>query len=260
MRRNLILSLVLGVGVASAATSTRSVPSQFGGNGHNVSFDGRLHITRTGPGWMAYVLRPEAITFAGDGLPDANGPIWSDSLMIVEGEPNGENALGICEPDPARAPYACDGANNPNPNGGFACYDVWVFDSDATKNVAQGGQIFRRRHLLLRVENPSSPSARPVAFEWGPLETINNGGIRGIEPTFTKDGKLMVWNGSLNNGDQDSIMMYSVNANACGLTGWSSPRSLSHMINDPAVNTKYRLAMRQLRATDGTPFADGAKV
>jgi uncharacterized protein (TIGR03382 family) len=255
-----ILMLLLAGGIASAATSTRSVPSVFGGNGHNASFDGRLYITRTGPGWMAYMLRPEGITFAGDGLPDASGPIWSNPLTIVEGEPNGENALGICEPDAARAPYQCDAANNPNAGGGFDCYDVWVFDSDATKNVAQGGQIMRRRHLLLRVADPRTPSARPVAFQWGPLEPINSGGIRGIEPTFTKDGKLMVWNGSLNNGDQDSIMMYSVNANACAPTGWSQPRSLSHMINDPAVNTKYRLAMRQLRATDGTPFADGAKV
>jgi hypothetical protein len=58
--RSLVTISILGcVGVASAATSTRSVPSVFGGNGHNASFDGRLYIVRTGPGWMAYMLRPE---------------------------------------------------------------------------------------------------------------------------------------------------------------------------------------------------------
>jgi len=258
-----LLLVILGLGVASAATSTRSVPSVFGGNGHNASFDGRLYIVRTGPGWMAYTLRPEGITYAGDGLPDTTGPIWSAPLMIVNGEPNGENALGICEPDPSRAPYKCDAANNANAAGPFACYDVQVFDSDATQNVATGGQTFRRRSLLLRVADPNTATARPVAFNFGPLEPLamtNNGALHGIEPTFTKDGKLMVWNGSLNNGDQDSLMMYSVNATACGRTGWSPPRSLSHMINDPAVNAKYRLAMRQLRAADGTPFVDGAAV
>jgi len=262
--RNLAIAVVLyAAGVAAAATSTRSVPSAFGGNGQNASFDGRVYIVRTGPGWMAYVLRPEATTYATDGLPDASGPIWSAPLMIVDGEPNGENALGICEPDPAHVPYACDAQNAPNAAGPFACYDVWLVDSDATKNVAQGGQTFRRRQLVLRIAEPGTPTAHPVAFQLGtlePLASIGNGVLHGIEPTFTRDGKLMVWNGSLANGDQDSLMMYSVNPTACGRTGWSTPRSLSHMIADPAVNTTYRLAMRQLRAADGTPFSDGAPV
>jgi hypothetical protein len=249
--------------IATAATSTRSVASTLGGNGHNASFDGRLFIVRTGPGWQAYVLRPEAITYESDGLPQANGAMWSDALQVVAGEPNGENALAICEPDPARAPYRCDASNNPSASGGFACYDVWVFDSDATKSVADGGQIFRRRHLLLRVAEPNTVTAHPVEFQWGALETLSmtgGGTLRGIEPTFTRDGRLMVWNGSLNNSDQNSLMMYSVAPSACSLSGWSAPRSLSHMINDPLVNTKYKLAQRQLRAADGTAFADGAAV
>ncbi len=248
----------------SAATSSRSVPSTFGGNGHNASFDGRLFIVRTSPGWMAYILRPEGATFSTeDGLPDASGPLWSDPLEIVSGEPNGENALAICETDPANTPYACDASGNPTSAGAFACYDVWVFDSDATKNVASGGQTFRRRNLKLRVAEPNTATAHPVAFTWSALETLSmsgGGALHGIEPTFTRDGRLMVWNGSLGNGDQDSLMMYSNAPSACAASGWSAPRSLSHMINDPAVNTKYKLAMRQLRAADGTPFADGAAV
>lgn len=247
---------------ALAATSSRSVPSLFGGNGHNASFDGRLYLVRTAPGWMAYVLRPEATTYDVDGLPDASGPLWSPPLLVIGGEPNGENALAICEPDATRAPYACDAANQPAPGGGFACYDVWVFDSDATRGVAAGGMTFRRRHLLLRVAAPSTASAEPVAFEWGPIETLNSqaGALHGIEPTFTRDGKLMVWNGSLDNGDQQSVMMYAVNSTTCGLAGWSAPRSLSHMVNDPAVNANYRIAARQLRTADGRPYADGAAV
>jgi hypothetical protein len=260
-RRLLPVLIAAGALLAIGATSTPSVPSVFGGNGHNASFDGRLYIVRTGPGWMAYVMRPEGITYRPDGLPDATGPMWSDPLTIVNGEPNGENALAICEPDPSRAPYACDAAGNPG--GPFACYDVYVFDSDATKGVAQGGQTFRRRHLLLRVADPGTPSARPVDFTWGGMEQLSmtgGGALHGIEPTFTRDGKLMVWNGSLNNGDQDSLMMYAVAPDACALSGWSQPRSLSHMFHDPAVNPAYRIAQRQLRAADGSLFADGAPV
>lgn len=257
------LCVLVTTSTALAATSSPSVPSVFGGNGHNASFDGRLYIVRTGPGWMAYLLRPEGITYRPDGMPDATGPMWSAPLTIVDGEPNGENALAICEPDPAQAPYACNATNAPNAAGPFACYDVWLFDSDATKGVADGGMVFRRRHLLLRVANPKTASATPVAVTLGPLEQIRttaNGQLRGIEPTVTRDGKLMVWQGSIANGDQDGTMMYSVNASACAATGWSPPRTIAHMINDPAVNTKYRLAMRQLRAADGTPFADNQPI
>jgi hypothetical protein len=257
------LCAALGAVSAIAATSSRSVPSNFGGNGHNASFDGRLFIVRTGPGWQAYVLRPEAIAYEGDGLPQASGAMWSDPMQVVAGEPNGENALAICEPDPTRAPFKCDASNNPSASGAFACYDVWVFDSDATKSVADGGQVFRRRHLLLRVAEPNTATAHPVEYQWGTLESLSMAGggvLHGIEPTFTRDGRLMVWNGSLDNSDQNSLMMYSVAPATCSATGWSAPKSLSHMINDPAVNTKYKLAQRQLRAADGTAFADGAAV
>ncbi|HSD87577.1 MAG TPA: hypothetical protein VLB44_08675, partial [Kofleriaceae bacterium] len=154
-----VLGAALLGATALAATSSRAVPSSFGGNGHNASFDGRLFIVRTGPGWQAYVLRPEAVTYESDGLPAASAGMWSASLEVVAGEPNGENALAICEPDPARAPYACDASNDPAAGGPFACYDVWVFDSDATKGVADGGQTFRRRRLLLRVAEPNTSTA-----------------------------------------------------------------------------------------------------
>ena len=247
---------------AAAATSTRSVPSAFGGNGHNASFDGRLYIVRTGPGWQAYVLRPEGLTLAPDGLPDAMGPMWSAPLQILAGEPHGENALAICESDPATAPFACDAAMEPG-GGPFRCYGVWVIDADASRTVAQGGQAFHRRGLVLQVADPGTPRAHPVAFRWGDLEPLSTGAggvLHGIEPTVTRDGKLMVWNGSLSNGDSRGQLMYSVNDGACAMTGWSAPQSLSHLFADPAVNARYPLAARQLRAADGALYADGAAV
>ena len=48
-----------------------------GGNGHNLSFDGRLFLVRDGAGWKAQLLRPEAATFLPDGMPDALGPMLS---------------------------------------------------------------------------------------------------------------------------------------------------------------------------------------
>jgi len=80
---------------AMAATSSRSVPSTFGGNGHNAAFDGRLFIVRRGLGWFAYVLRPEAVTYLDNGLPDATGPMWSDRMLIFAADAGGGvNLLG----------------------------------------------------------------------------------------------------------------------------------------------------------------------
>src|SRR5687767_8387603 len=45
--------------VLIAATSAGVSPSPMGGNGHNVTFDGRVFIVARGDGWNAMVLRPE---------------------------------------------------------------------------------------------------------------------------------------------------------------------------------------------------------
>src|SRR5438105_4297689 len=101
MRRSLwLVPLLLAFpATAHAVTSSRSVPSSFGGNGQNASFDGRLFVTRDGYGWRARLLRPEAITHLPDGLPDALGPMWTDPIALIDDGSIAENALAICEPD-----------------------------------------------------------------------------------------------------------------------------------------------------------------
>lgn len=264
MRNWVVIAGMMGVvSTASAATSTPSVPSVFGGNGHTVSFDGRLFIVRRTLGWVAYVLRPEAATYLPEGLPDATGPMWSPRLRILDAEPeSGVNALAICEPAPDATPFPCDANNAPTPDGPFSCYDVWVFDADASRSVEEGGESFRRRRLMVRVADPRTELAQPVAASWGEIEPVTSteGAMHGIELTTTRDGGLLVWNGSRNNNGEIGELMYSSNTDACAATGWSPPRSLTHMYNDPAVNTRYELATRQLRASDGTHYADGSAV
>lgn len=241
---------------ASAVTSTRSVPSAFGGNGHNISFDGRLLLARDGSGWIARLVRPEAATFLEDGLPDAMGPLISESTLIFGNPEVLENALAICEDDPARAPYACDAEGNASDGGPFDCYDVWIVDSDAVTPPDQGGFVMRRRHLRLWVRDPRTASAAVDHWELGeptPLAPV----LRGIEPTVTRDGKLLVYQGHPANDGTIDVLMYTVAADACAGTGWSAPRSIADMFEDPAVIGTYPLAERRLRAADGTPFEAG---
>jgi concanavalin A-like lectin/glucanase superfamily protein len=241
---------------AAAVTSSRSVPSAFGGNGHNISFDGRLFLVRDSNGWTAQLLRPEAATFLPDGLPDAAGPMLGQPVHVF-GDPSvTENALAICEPDPSVAPYACDGNGAPSGAGPYDCYDVWLIDSDAVTPPQQGGFVMRRRHLLLWVSDPKTPNAQIANWQFGGIEQLSPV-LKGIEPTVTGDGRLLVYQGHPANDGAIDILMYSVASSACAQSGWSAPQPISSMHVDPLVVNRYPLAERKLRAADGTPFEPG---
>lgn len=244
---------------AAGVTSTASIPSTFGGNGHNISFDGRVLIYREAQGWSVRLFRPEAVTYRPDGLPDATGPMWSDRVLMLSGDPATmiENALAICEPDPTRAPYRCDDAGSPNASGPYDCYDVWLLDSDALTPPNEGGGYMRRRHLTLWVANAGTASARIHKYDLSAALQQLSTTIRGIEPTVTRDGKLLVWQGHPDNDGKIDTLMYSVNQNACAASGWSAPKSISYMATDPAVVGTYRLAERALRSADGQQFNPG---
>ncbi|HEV8323736.1 MAG TPA: LamG-like jellyroll fold domain-containing protein [Myxococcota bacterium] len=248
------VTVTLAPAPARAVTSSRSVPSVFGGNGHNVSFDGRLFLVRDSAGWQAQVLRPEAITYLADGMPDALGPVWSARTLLLGPPSINENALAICEPDPALAPYACDAAGAAAAGGPYDCYDVWLLDSDAVTPVAMGGFVMRRRHLLLWVSSPRTAAAEVYGYVLDPAPTPLDPPVMGIEPTVTADGKLLIYQGHPDNDGQIDYLMYATNATACAAGGWTAPQSLTRMIGDPYVSGTYRLAERTLRAADGTVF------
>ena len=221
-----------------------------GGNGHNVSFDGRLYIVRDHVGWRATVLRPEGVSYLPSGLPDAQA-MFSPKVALISGGGITENALAICEPDPSLAPFACNEAGAAG--GSFDCYDVWILDSDAQN---QNNNLMHRRHLKLWVSSPRTPSASIHKFEWGTREPLSTS-LWGIEPTVTSDGKLMVYQGHPDNDSTIDILMYAVNDQACAASGWSTPKSISEMHTDPRVVGSYALGDRSLRAADGQIFQPG---
>lgn len=242
---------------ASAATSSEAVSTPFGGNGHNVSFDGRLFIVRNGPdgpggGWFATILRPQNITTGGDGMPRFDQGAFSPFELIQPFEA-GENALAICEPDPA--PFACDEAGNANAGGPYSCYDVRIIDSNAYPNEVNA---LRMRPLKLWVSNPQTANADVYKWEWGPtrqtMSRAAGGDLRGIEPAVTADGHLLVWQGHPDNDGKIDVLMYSTNAAACGVDGWTGPHNLGQMFTDPNVHGVYPLGERALRAADGSIY------
>ncbi len=251
---SILAILAVASGDALAVTSSRSVPSAFGGNGHNISFDGRLLLVRDSAGWQAQLVRPEATTYLADGLPDAQGPMLSPRVHIF-GAPDGtENALAICEPDASQAPFSCDAAGNASAGGPFDCYDFWLVDSDAVTPAAMGGFVLRRRHVTIWVGSPKTPDAYVDHWDLGATEALSPT-LKGIEPTVTRDGKLLVYQGHPANDGTIDILMYTTSASACSAGGWSTPKPISNMHVDASVIGKYPLAERQLRAADGATFA-----
>lgn len=247
---------------ALASTSSPAVASPMAGNGHNVTFDGRVFIVSQGPldptgGWFMMVFRPERVRYAPGGVLDLMQGAFTAPVQ-VQPSLSVENALAICEADADSTPYACDDAGNPG--GPFACYDLAVFDSDALSDPKD----LRRRLLKLWLQSPETPDAAYYKHAWtGGMEPVTsalNGQMRGIEPTVTRDGRLLVWQGHPANDGQIDILMYATNPNPCSNAGWDGPHNLSHMYADPNVAGVYPLGERQLRAADGTPFADGALV
>ncbi|MBX3272207.1 MAG: hypothetical protein KF729_18225, partial [Sandaracinaceae bacterium] len=263
----LAVTLALAAALAPAAPSVRAASgslattSPMGGNGHNVSFDGRLFIARRGPdaasgGWFLQILRPERIRYRAGGVPvldDAFSP-----QVLIQPFANGENALAICEEDAARTPYRCDEGGAASAGGAYHCYDLVIVDSNAYEGQHNG---LRRRRLKLWVANPGTRDAALHRHEWqSGYEPMRAGArdLRGIEPTVTRDGRLLVWQGHPDNDGKIDILMYATNDAPCGAGGWDGPHVITHMHADARVRGRYRLAERQLRAADGTPFADRA--
>lgn len=236
------------VSASYAATSPRAVQSPFNGNGHNVTFDGRLFIVRRTPGWEAAVLRPQSVLSTA-GFADVSQAF--SPFVLIQGDPFNENALALCEETPQ--PQACQQSGTIDPNGAFACYELVVIDSDAL--AAKPANVLRARRLRVVVSQPNTASAAIDSFTWTQPSPITlSQTLRGIEPTVTKDGKLLIWQGvPSNTGDIDTLV-YSVNTTACGLGGWSAPKSITAMNSDPLLAGKYKLAEKPLRGADGSTY------
>ncbi|MEW5847502.1 MAG: LamG domain-containing protein [Myxococcota bacterium] len=254
--RALLVALLLPAPLL-AATSSKSVFSPMGGNGHNQTFDGRLYLVTQGGdpgGWYASVFRPERVVYDAEGFPQMDQGAFS-SFTNIQPPVNAENALAICEPDADNSPFRCNDQNQPDGGAAYTCYDVYIFESDASGVTPN---VLHRRHLLVRTDGPENNDAQVREAVWLEARQPVDAYMRGIEPTVTRDGKLLIYQGHPNNNGDIDILMYTYNENPCALTGWQAPKVITAMYNDATVRTRYRLGERAMRTTDGQVFASGA--
>src|SRR5690606_25183393 len=98
MHRSLTLALALAALPSLATTSAGVASSPMGGNGHNVTFDGRVFIVTMANGWNLRVLRPERVAMT-EGYPDLQQGAFTEPVLIQPTEAS-ENALSFCDTRP----------------------------------------------------------------------------------------------------------------------------------------------------------------
>jgi hypothetical protein len=234
----------------------------FSANGHTLSYDGRLYIgahaaDASGTTWIVRVFRPEALTYGSDGRLVFQHP-REFSWGMTHRVDNGENALAFCATSEDQLGRR-EGAN--------AIYDPFIIDSRMLPVAVPPSGVppheweqshFRRRTFRAEVRDPETAAAEIVSVASGPVEylrTIGGQTLRGVEPTMTADGRLLVFQGAPSNDGTGDHLMYSFNPAPCARDGWSTPRPLHAMNTDPDARVReYPLAWNPLRAGTGELF------
>jgi len=158
---------------------------------------------------------------------------------------------------------------NPYPSGNDTeTYEVVVSTQHYDATGPQTPALLGQRYAKIVVKNPRTKDAHvesaTMLTQFDQYKTVTNEPIRGIEPTLTADGRLLVYQGHPNNKGDIDMIMYSWNATPGQATGWSKPRSICDMTADGATmvagirfDERFPLAKARITATDGTPFAVG---
>ncbi len=265
------------------------VSTGFGGNGAAQTWDGRIFVRTSrlkdrALAWYVSVLRPENIQVGNAGVPDFGAAFsnnQSDDAYVLEAQdksPHQINWLAIV-PDHRVAhenPYRSDALGNRNPSGTYETYKTFVYHT--TKKFGSDRDLGLRPATFI-VEHPKTGDARVALAEFtGEFQRLDIGGptrvdlglgildplryVRGIEPTVTFDGRLLIAQGSPQNDGKIGSLVYSWNPNPNSPTGWKRVRSLSAMYSERNERVaglpfaaRYRLAQKPLLDATGRPYS-----
>lgn len=240
-------------------------------------------------------------------LIDKNLPLPNEPAGTSIGDRMYKKQWLAVAPDPAFAhlpcPFPSDASGNPGtpgtPSGANDTYQLIVVAADNWQGVAQNaGGTFRQpsftstgpsvivnpigiRTLRVTVSAPGTPNASvassAIQTTFRPLEwtsgLLGQQPILGIEPTLSRDGRLLVFQGNSANQNQnvawDSAstkidqLLYSFNPTPGAITGWSEPRSIldmnsvhgNQLVNGVLFSERYPIGAKPLVAGDGTSLS-----
>lgn len=161
-------------------------------------------------------------------------------------------------------------------NGQYECYDLFIYTQlyggnppaghsvkSALSNLTRqyGNRILGRLQLKVIIENPKTPSARPIKTilveDFKPLMTIRNTVQRGLEPSITTDGKLLIFNDNGIYSGVDSLM-YIYTTDPTNTNNWSTPKPISSLYyEDSNFKAQYPIARLPLRSNLGDIYNEG---
>jgi cytochrome c peroxidase len=243
---------------------------------HAITWDGRVFIvTRGNPepphaqGWHISVFRPENLQRDQNGVVQFPDNAFSDQVLWEQdGTPdvntNSHNTLTVFPaPDFPENPFPSDGDGNYNLGGGFGTYELYVI-SPGTDALEMG--IRRGRFIIGNFKKNDAYVARVEML--GPQQLLrgtNNKPIRGLEPSITADGRLMVFQGSPKNDGGIDYIMYSYNDNPGSVAGWTPARSIADLyhveynrsVNGTPFHEVYPIAKQALRDASGKAYTKG---
>jgi len=247
------------------------INTNFNGNGHTQSWDGRIIVVTRSQGWFAAPMRPERITRNGDGSPNFRDGFFGNTMLLEANDdaPDMQHNWIAMVPDNAvttENPYPSDANGNYRLNGTYATYKAIMYHT--SKRNGDNDQVgIQRAEFIIRDAN--TPNAQLVSSDFTSdfqrLSRRNGQDVRCIEMTVTIDGRLLVCQGHPDNNGRIDNLVYSWNPTPNSLTGWTVPRSLADMYyvdrNSDVAGVPFRvrfpIAEFPIRDATGTAYRQG---
>ncbi|HEX4924318.1 MAG TPA: cytochrome c peroxidase, partial [Bdellovibrionales bacterium] len=212
------------------------------------------------------VFRPEAVTADAQGYPVFGPDSMSPQYLWMElGEPMKRLHIGFFpNNDYKQNPFPSNAEGKFDLNGGFETYEIVLI---APVIPEQAQMEIRKGQFIIGKPKTKEAYVHAARFhdEFRELRTAGGKRIRGLEPSVSFDGHLLVYQGHPQNDGTIDTLVYSYNQKANSATGWSEPRSIADMYHvDRNVmlaglpfHERYPLAKKPLRDMNGQIYAKG---
>lgn len=250
------------------------VSHPFGGNGHSVTWDGRVYAVKRTGGWFAAAFRPERISLNSDGTPNFNNGAFGDRITLELEEDAGQihqNWLAIVK-DPSVSgenPYPSNSNGSYQANGTFRTYKALIYQT-STANGDNDQMGYRAATFIVSNANTSNAQLTRAEFDgsFRRLALSNGDDFRCIEPSATMDGRLIICQGHPDNNGRIDNLVYSWHSTPGATTNWPEPKSIANLYYDERNKDvdgipfaiRYPLAERPLLDASGEAYTRGQLV
>ncbi|HEX4925589.1 MAG TPA: cytochrome c peroxidase, partial [Bdellovibrionales bacterium] len=258
--------------LGASSLPSRDVLLPVGGFNGN-TWDGRVFLLNNHDengrlGWWLKVFRPERLTTDAQGYPDFNQGALSDGFEWLEHEENPRHVHIGLYPNTSfqENPFRSNRNGEPDRNGDFETYEVYIIAPVIPEDL----RMQMRRGQII-VGRPKTGDAYIADARWTSefedMRTVGGKLIRGLEPSISGDGRLLVYNGSPENDGNILVITYSYNTKNGAADGWSEPRSINDLyhvdrnklIDGLPIHEHYPIAKKPLRDMNGQIYAKGEK-